>query len=67
MSYHLDFEYFHKNAESNAFHKSLSKLRCRSLNGLHQPAPTKREMKRMVERENRKNTNKCVIKNKKGF
>ena len=67
MSYHINFDYMNKHAESNAFHKCLSKLRCRSLDGLTQLAPTKREMKRMVERENRKKTNKCVIKNKKGF
>jgi hypothetical protein len=65
MSY-LDFDYLCKKAESNAFHKCLNKLRCRSLDGRYGKAPTKREMKRMVERENKK-TIKYASKSSKGF
>ena len=39
MSY-FDFDYMCRKAESNAFHKCLNKLRCRSLDGRygkHQP------------------------------
>ena len=58
MSY-LDFDYMCRKAESNAFHKCFNKLRCRSLDGRYGKAPTKREIKRIQERENKKNNKIC--------
>lgn len=64
----VDLDKLIRDEGKNAFYKSLSKLRCRSLDGLHGKAPTGRDLRRIKKKgEDNRSKSESIRNTLKGF